>query len=179
MLGLCMSAQPLLRHMAYPSLCQHDACMCTLCVHLQLTAFIKSLFPSISHHVSVINGSSQCAAGDASFSASGSSNAVGTARSFASAYAFALGTAEDCNRCKTSASFVAEEFEALVVEATASLEFRLAGGASPGAPASVKFDEFVAEFVEATASAFASVGLLSPPPPQTSHFIKVVFVAAG
>lgn len=98
-----------------------------------------------------------CAEGNASFQASGSSNAVATARSFAAAYAFALGSAEDCNRCKNSASFVASEFEALVVEATASLEFRLTGASEPGAPASAKFDEFIAEFVEVTASAFASV----------------------
>ena len=89
----------------------------------------------------------------------GRSLAVAEAEAFASAYASAIGTAEDCNRCQAAASFVGAQAEQIWVSATANLEVRLAEAAQPGVPVQVAFNAFVTDFVEATAVAFASVRL--------------------
>eukprot|EP00892_Ulva_mutabilis_P008869 jgi/Ulvmu1/6354/UM029_0062.1 len=100
----------------------------------------------------------QCfAEGNANFQVNGRGLAEAEAFSLAQAYASALGDAEDCNRCQTSASFVASQFELIILEATVDLQFRLAEAATPGTPVTVAFNNFVADFQTATSSALASV----------------------
>ena len=83
--------------------------------------------------------------------------AVAEATAIASAYASALGSAADCNRCQTSASFVAEQIEIILLRAVAAAEVRLIAAAQPGVPVTVAFSNFVADVEQASVVAFAEV----------------------